>query len=66
MRAHLFVCMLAYYVEWHMRQRLAPLLFAEEGGPPGRAGAGGVGAAVRGGAAQGPNSLSTASTPPVR
>ena len=32
-RAHLLVCMLAYYVEWHMRQALAPLLFAEEGGP---------------------------------
>jgi transposase len=26
-RAHVFLCMLAYYVEWHMRQRLAPLLF---------------------------------------
>jgi transposase len=29
-RAHVFLCMLAYYVEWHMRQSLAPLLFAEE------------------------------------
>jgi hypothetical protein len=26
-RAHVFLCMLAYYVEWHMRQCLAPLLF---------------------------------------
>ena len=26
-RAHVFVCMLAYYVEWHMRQALAPILF---------------------------------------
>ena len=26
-RAHVFVCMLAYYVEWHMRQALKPLLF---------------------------------------
>jgi transposase len=26
-RAHIFLCLLAYYVEWHMRQRLAPLLF---------------------------------------
>jgi transposase len=25
-RAHIFLCMLAYYVEWHMRQDLAPLL----------------------------------------
>lgn len=29
-RAHVFLCMLAYYVEWHMRQRLAPLLFDDE------------------------------------
>jgi len=28
--AHLFLCMLAYYVQWHMRRRLAPLLFDEE------------------------------------
>src|SRR5512132_2976366 len=28
-RAHVFLCMLAYYVEFHMRQRLAPLLFDE-------------------------------------
>ncbi|MGO8954407.1 MAG: IS1634 family transposase [Rhodomicrobium sp.] len=26
-RAHVFLCMLAYYVVWHMRERLAPLLF---------------------------------------
>jgi hypothetical protein len=26
-RAHIFLCMLAYYVEWHMRRALAPLLF---------------------------------------
>jgi transposase len=25
--AHVFLCMLAYYVEWHMRKKLAPLLF---------------------------------------
>lgn len=29
-RAHIFLCMLAYYVEWHLRQALAPLLFADE------------------------------------
>ena len=29
-RAHVLLCMLAYYVEWHMRQALAPLLFAED------------------------------------
>ena len=26
-RAHVLLCMLAYYVEWHMRRSLAPLLF---------------------------------------
>jgi hypothetical protein len=26
-RAHVFLCMLAYHVEWHLRTRLAPLLF---------------------------------------
>jgi transposase len=26
-RAHVFLCVLAYYVEWHMRQALAPMLF---------------------------------------
>jgi hypothetical protein len=29
-RAHVFLCMLAYYVEWHLREKLAPLLFDEE------------------------------------
>jgi transposase len=29
-RAHIFLCMLAYYVEWHMRQAWAPLLFEDE------------------------------------
>jgi len=28
-RAHVFVCMLAYYLEWHMRQRLAPMLYVD-------------------------------------
>jgi hypothetical protein len=26
-RSHVFLCMLAYYLEWHTRQRLAPMLF---------------------------------------
>jgi hypothetical protein len=26
-RAHVFLCMLAYHVEWHMRARLAPMLY---------------------------------------
>ena len=29
-RAHVFLCMLAYYVEWHMRRSLAPILFDDE------------------------------------
>jgi len=29
-RSHIFVCMLAYYVEWHMRKALVPLLFDDE------------------------------------
>jgi transposase len=28
--AHFFLCMLAYYVEWHMRRALAPILFEDE------------------------------------
>jgi hypothetical protein len=29
-RAHVFLCMLAFYVEWHLRERLKPLLFDDE------------------------------------
>ena len=29
-RAHIFLCVLAYYVEWHMRNALSPMLFADE------------------------------------
>ena len=29
-RAHVLLCMLAYYVDWHMRRALAPLLFEDE------------------------------------
>ena len=29
-RAHVFLCMLGYYVEWHMRQRLAPMLYDDD------------------------------------
>ena len=32
-RAHILLCMLAYYVEWHMRQRLAPILFDDDEKP---------------------------------
>ena len=29
-RAHIFLCMLAYYVEWHMREALRAMLFCDE------------------------------------
>ncbi len=29
-RAHIFLCMLAYYVEWHMLEAWRPLLYADE------------------------------------
>ena len=28
-RAHVFLCMLSYHVEWHLRARLAPMLYDE-------------------------------------
>ncbi|MGB4782284.1 IS1634 family transposase, partial [Candidatus Methylomirabilis sp.] len=36
-RAHVFLCMLAFYVQWHMQRAWAPMLFADEL-PPGRTG----------------------------
>src|SRR3984957_2302118 len=36
-RAHILLCMLAYYVEWHMRQLLAPLLFDDHDKPQAQA-----------------------------
>ena len=32
-RAHLLICMLAHYVDMHMRKALAPMLFDDERGP---------------------------------
>ncbi len=29
-RAHVFLCMLAYYIEWHMRQALAEMIFDDQ------------------------------------
>ncbi|MDE0531658.1 MAG: IS1634 family transposase, partial [Albidovulum sp.] len=29
-RAHVFMCMLACHVEWHMRRKLAPMLFEDD------------------------------------
>jgi transposase/ribosomal protein L35 len=34
--AHIFLCLLAYYVEWHLRRAWAPLLFEDEERPEGR------------------------------
>jgi Transposase DDE domain len=36
-RAHILLCMLAYYVEWHMRQLLAPILFDDYDKPQAQA-----------------------------
>jgi hypothetical protein len=30
-RAHVFLCMLAYYVEWNLRAKLAPMLYDDDG-----------------------------------
>jgi Transposase DDE domain len=32
-RAHVFLCMLAYYLEWHIRRVLAPILFDDHDKP---------------------------------
>jgi transposase len=32
-RAHIFLCMLAYYLEWHLREAWAELLFKDESPP---------------------------------
>jgi len=34
--AHIFLCVLAYYVEWHMRRALAPILFEDHDLPAAR------------------------------
>ena len=36
-RAHILLCVLAYYVEWHMRQLLAPILFDDDDKPQAQA-----------------------------
>lgn len=33
-RAHVFLCMLAYYVQWQLREKLKPLLFDDQDPPP--------------------------------
>ena len=34
-RAHIFLCLLAYYVQWHLERAWAPLLFRDEERPEG-------------------------------
>ena len=36
-RAHVLLCMLSYYVEWHMRRALAPILFDDHDVPSAQA-----------------------------
>jgi transposase len=36
-RSHILLCVLAYYVEWHMRQLLAPILFDDDDKPQAQA-----------------------------
>ena len=54
-RAHVLLCMLAYYLEWHMRQSLAPMLFEDTNKQAAEATAhqrGGTGAALPRGRAE--------------
>jgi len=37
-KAHIFLCMLTYYVEWHMRRALSPLMYVEDDLSAARAG----------------------------
>jgi hypothetical protein len=50
-RAHVFLCMLAFYVQWHMQRAWAPMLFADEL-PPGRKGTSPVSPAQRSASAE--------------
>jgi hypothetical protein len=50
-RAHVFLCMLAFYVQWHMQRAWAPMLFVDER-PPGRKGTSPVSPAQRSAAAE--------------
>jgi hypothetical protein len=29
-KGHIFLCMLAYYIEWHLKEKLKPMLFEDE------------------------------------
>ena len=55
-RAHFFLCMLAHYLEWHLIDHLAPMLFVDEDKAAAEAAAqvpGGAGAALGHGQGQG-------------
>jgi hypothetical protein len=53
-RAHVFLCLLAYHVEWHMRGKLAPMLYEDDD----RAGAEALRESVVGSAQRSPAALS--------
>ena len=54
--AHMLLCMVAYYLDWHLAEWLAPVLFAEEGSGNTKAEADPVGPAPKPrGVAQGPH-----------
>ncbi|MCY4561926.1 MAG: hypothetical protein OXC03_06445, partial [Flavobacteriaceae bacterium] len=36
-RGHVFLCILGYYMEWHLKRELAPLLFIDEHKDKGKA-----------------------------
>ena len=53
-RAHVFLCLLAYHVEWHMRRKLAPMLYEDDD----RAAAAALRASIVGPAQRSPAALS--------
>jgi hypothetical protein len=53
-RAHVFLCLLAYHVEWHMRRKLAPMLYEDDD----RAGAEALRESIVGSARRSPAALS--------
>ena len=67
-RGHVFLCMLAYYVEWHLRRKLAPLLFEDAEREAAAADPGGAGRGFSGSRGQGrqqADAQRTASAEPV-
>ncbi len=64
-RAHIFLCMLAYYVEWHMREAWRELMFADtDQAGQGHARSRRAGQALAGGAGQGAPPTPSMTAPP--